>query len=192
MIDVLKIPTDRDSISPRRPTLAARVCLAAAMVLVLASTATAQQCLHGADESASERGRRQAAVAFVERVNAAQRDALAMQGTYVALADAVPLADVPLGFVPRLTADRWSYAISLKDLFDPCGFALFSDQDGLVYEARPVSRAAEASSGDVGPVGSALVLAPPGTVHLQQRHEDGNEREGAQEGNRLEHQGSGA
>ncbi len=123
-----------------------RVLLTGLMLLVLARAAEAQQCLHAADESASERARREAAVAFVDRLNAAQKNAQATQGAYVALSDAVSLGDVPLGFVPRLTFDRWSYAVSLKDLFDPCGFALFSDQDGVVYEARPAARGGDASA----------------------------------------------
>ena len=110
--------------------------------LVSAGSAHAQQCLHGTNESASERERREAALAFVDQVNAAERAAHDEQGTYVPLADAVSLSGVPIGFVPRLTFDRWSYAVSLKDLFDPCGFALFSDQDGRIYEARPVARPA--------------------------------------------------
>lgn len=126
-------------ISHEGPSAGRPVSLAAVMVLVLAQAAGAQQCLHGPDESPSERGRRQAALQFIERVNAAQKTAQATQGMYVALADAVPPGDVPLGFVPRLTIDRWSYAVSLKDLFDPCGFAVFSDQDGRIYEARPVT-----------------------------------------------------
>ena len=105
-----------------------------------------QQCLHGTNESASERERREAALAFVDRVNAAERAAHDEQGTYVPLAEAVSVSGVPLGFVPRLTFDRWSYAVSLKDLFDPCGFALFSDQDGRIYEARPVVRSGAAGA----------------------------------------------
>lgn len=119
------------------------------LLLSFAGAADAQQCLHGPDESASERSRREAAVDFVARLNAAQKAALEERGTYVALTDAVPPGDVPLGFVPRVTFDRWSYAVSLKDLFDPCGFALFSDQDGRVYEARPVSHDAAGDADDV-------------------------------------------
>ncbi len=147
-----------------------RVLLAHVLLLLLAGAASAQQsaapqCLHGADESASERARREEALAFVDRVNAAQREAQQTQGTFIPLADAVPPGDVPLGFVPRLTIDRWSYAISLKDLFDPCGFALFSDQDGRVYEARPASRAGGASAEAPGGSGSRTA-DEPGAAHV--------------------------
>lgn len=142
----------RNSIARRKFPLARartsilRVLAASVMVLVLAPPAAAQRCLHGPDESGSERARREAAIEFAADVNAAERAAQRARGTYVALTDAVALARVPLGFVPRLTFDRWSYVLSLKDLFDPCGFALFSDQDGQIYEGRPVAR-----SGETGP-----------------------------------------
>jgi hypothetical protein len=43
---------------------------------------------------------------------------------------------------PRKTAAAdatvgWSYVLSLKDLLDPCGFTLFSDEHGVIYEAYP-------------------------------------------------------
>lgn len=122
-----------------------RLVLALCLILLfLTRTAAAQSCLHGPDESETERGRRTAAIAFVAQVNAAEAKLQRERGTYVALVDAVGMTTVPLGFVPRLTFDRWSYAISLKDVLDPCGFALFSDQDGLVFEARPLPRTREA------------------------------------------------
>jgi hypothetical protein len=172
--------------------------MASLLLLALAWPAGAQQCLHGPDESASERARREAALAFVDQVNAAQKMAQDTQGAYVALGDAVSPGDVPLGFVPRLTVDQWSYTISLKDLFDPCGFAFFSDQDGRVYEARPVSRAGDASarsrvSSDerrVGSLRTVLLFPSAGTVHLQQGDEDDDEGEGTQEGDGFEHMSS--
>jgi hypothetical protein len=117
--------------------------------LVLVSTprlALAQSCLHGPDESTTERGRRTAAIAFVQQANAAQAKFERERGTYVPLTDAVSLSTVPVGFVPRLTFDRWSYIVSLKDALDPCGYSLFSDQDGVIYEARPVPKVADESA----------------------------------------------
>jgi hypothetical protein len=171
------------------------VAVASWLLLALAAPAGAQQCLHGPEESASERGRREAALAFVDQVNAAQKTAQDTQGTYVALADAVSLGSVPLGFVPRLTFDRWSYTISLKDLFDPCGFALFSDQDGQVYDARPASRTGVASahlSGDARRVSRhrVIVLPPAGAIPLQRRDEDDDGGESTEEGGAFEHMSS--
>jgi hypothetical protein len=115
-----------------------------ALVAIATGTAEAQRCLHGSDEAEAERTRRRAAVAFM-RVNAAETQLQRDRGTYVALVDAVSMADVPVGFVPRLTFDRWSYMVSLKDTFDPCGFRLFSAQDGVIYEAQPSARVGDES-----------------------------------------------
>ena len=45
------------------------------------------------------------------------------------------MPSAPVGFVPKLLIDRWSYIVSLKDYFDVCGFALFSDERGVIYES---------------------------------------------------------
>jgi hypothetical protein len=65
-------------------------------------------------------------------------------------------------------ADQWTYAIALKDLFDACGFALFSDEQGVVYEAvrRPIQAVAPRPPGnapDAGTVSGTLVPST-GTV----------------------------
>lgn len=116
------------------------VSLLGAAALLVAASAPAQQCQGVAPESAGQRERWEAAVRFVQEVNVAQARVHTEVGEYVSLAEATNLATVPAGFVPRLTIDQLSYAISLKDLFDPCGFALFSDHEGTIYEARPVAR----------------------------------------------------
>ena len=186
MPTTMKIPTIPRQKSRTTASLvtAARALAALLSVILAAGAASGQQCLHGPDESASERERREAAIAFAELVIDAQRKAQQDEGTFVALNDAVSLRTVPLGFVPRLTFDRWSYALSLKDLFDPCGFALFADQDGRIYEARPVApsngrapASAPAAGGDllvrVAPRGSGpppeTVLSEPGRTRAGDR-----------------------
>ncbi len=82
--------------------------------------------------------RRRAAVRFIRSLNAAQARSQATVGRYAPLVESADLGALPVGFVPRLTLDAWSYVITVKDLFDPCGVSLISDQDGTVYEARPV------------------------------------------------------
>ena len=48
--------------------------------------------------------------------------------------EALPgLPPIPRGFQAQMTTDGASYAFSLKDTLDPCRFAYFSDQDGVVY-----------------------------------------------------------
>jgi len=132
-------------------------CTVLAMAMTLSTgTAEAQGCLHGPDETVAERMRRQAAIAFVEQITSAQTRLHRERGTYVALRDATAAASVPLGFVPRLMFDRWSYAVTVKDTFDPCRFALFSDQDGIVYEARPIARVDDEPRQEPGGAASTL------------------------------------
>ena len=45
---------------------------------------------------------------------------------------------LPEGFKARMSTDGASYAFSVKDTLDPCHFALFSDQDGLIYNSTPI------------------------------------------------------
>jgi hypothetical protein len=44
----------------------------------------------------------------------------------------------PDGFRAQLTTDGTSYGMSIKDTVDACHFTLFSDQQGLIYTARPL------------------------------------------------------
>ena len=39
-------------------------------------------------------------------------------------------------FVVHLAVDGKGYAFSIKDSTDPCGFAFFSDQDGIIYSGE--------------------------------------------------------
>lgn len=110
--------------------------LAVSMGLVLTGGALGQQCLHRGDESTAERLRRQAAVDFVVELNAAQTRQQRETGRYASLAEVRQSANAPLGFVPRLVVDRFGYMVKVIDMFDPCQFALFSDERGVVYEAQ--------------------------------------------------------
>jgi len=108
------------------------------MAFLLAPSASkAQQCLHKATQSDDQRARRHAAARFVAQVNAAQTRSHRELGRYVPLEVGGVLSEVPVGFVPRLVFDQWGYVLSVKDLFDPCGFTLFSDEHGRIYEAHP-------------------------------------------------------
>src|SRR5258705_7667533 len=39
----------------------------------------------------------------------------------------------PAAFIAHLAVDADGYALSIKDSADPCGFAYFSDQSGVIY-----------------------------------------------------------
>ena len=123
-----------------------RVLPVAAVLLAFTGAGEAQPCLHGPDESESQRRRVSAAIAFIREVSEAQARIYRQRDTYVALSDAVSVARVPVGFVPRLRFDRWSYGIMLKDSLDSCGFALFSDQEGVIYEGQPTDRSPQPMS----------------------------------------------
>jgi hypothetical protein len=120
--------------------------IAAVIVLAVAGAGEAQTCLHGADESESQRRRVGAAITFIREVSEAQSRMYRQRNSYVALSEAVSVARVPVGFVARLRFDRWSYGLMLKDSLDSCGFALFSDQEGVIYEGRPTDRSPQPSS----------------------------------------------
>jgi hypothetical protein len=114
-------------------------CVLSAWTLVTAAAATQDQpCLHGDDETPGERARRRAAVLFLRAVNTAQARARGSAGSYQMLTDLPDLPPMPDGFTAILAADVDVYAAALKDTRDPCRYALFSDQTGLIYSGRPI------------------------------------------------------
>jgi hypothetical protein len=44
----------------------------------------------------------------------------------------------PAGFVAHLAVDASGYVFSIKDSTDPCGFAFFSDQAGIIYQGEAI------------------------------------------------------
>ena len=118
------------------------------MLLVIGPRANAETCLHGDDESTSERARRDTAIRYLAIVHAEQIREQKAHGRFVGLSELAGLPSVPVGFVPKLLSDRWSYVIVLKDFFDPCGFTLLSDDLGTVYEAHPSRMKPLAKTGD--------------------------------------------
>jgi len=107
--------------------------------LTLTGSAAAQRCLHDANENASDRQRRLGTIAIIHEITAAQRRLERERGSYVPLEQAIATNRIPIGFVLRLTTDRWGYAVVAKDTLDPCRFSLFSDHEGVVYEGHPVA-----------------------------------------------------
>ena len=132
--------------------------LVAAAALAAAADFQAQRCLQSADESVDQRARRQTAFRYLRDVNAAEARLHQQRGTFASLVDAeaTGLSRVPFGFVARLTFDRWSYAVILKDVLDHCGSSFFADQDGVIYAARPITEGNLLQSGP-----TAAVVARP-------------------------------
>ena len=106
-------------------------------IVALTGDARGQHCRHGDDESAGEHLRRDAAVKFIAEVNAAQTRRHGETGRYSTLAELQQASTPPLGFVPRVVVDQFGYALKVVDALDPCRFALFSDEGGVVFEAHP-------------------------------------------------------
>jgi hypothetical protein len=95
-------------------------------------------CLHGPSEAPAQALRRQAAVGFARLVNTTELRAHQQAQTYYALSDLHTIPPAPEGFKAQLSTDGVSYTFSVKDTLDPCRFAFFSDQDGMIYTATPI------------------------------------------------------
>ena len=77
------------------------------------------------------------AVRFARTVNTAEARFQAQNKRYGQLSDLAVGAPLE-GFSAQLTTDGTTYTFSVKDTVDACHFALFSDQQGLIYTARPL------------------------------------------------------
>jgi hypothetical protein len=114
------------------------IALTLAGTPLLAQGPLPRPCLHSDLESNAERMRRLQAIDYVTKVNLAEsaRARLAPRG-YRPLEELPNLPAVPAGFAVQFHNDDRSYTLSLKDTRDACHYAVFSDQDKLVYEAVP-------------------------------------------------------
>jgi hypothetical protein len=117
-----------------------RILLATcALVLAAAAPALAQNCLHGANETSASKTRRDQALQIAIRINQQQAmmPRLNARRRYVPLEQLANIPAVPPGFDLQLHTDGQTYAFSLKDRLDPCGYAIFSDQEREIYEGVP-------------------------------------------------------
>ncbi len=106
-----------------------------------ARTAEGQQprvCLHGADETAAERTRRQEAVGYVRSINTAQARFYPSNNRYGQVAELLDVRPIPAGFALQHATNVDGYIFSVKDKTDQCLFTLYSDQAGIIYEAGPM------------------------------------------------------
>jgi type II secretory pathway pseudopilin PulG len=115
----------------------AQFVVAVLMTVVAAPNAVAQNCPVTNVEPADQRARRDDAVQYLIAINTAQARFQSESGRFVSLGDIQGLPSTPVGFIPKLLHDQWSYIVSLKDYFDACGFALFSDERGVIYQSHP-------------------------------------------------------
>jgi hypothetical protein len=96
-------------------------------------------CLHGPKENPEQRGRRMAALEFARQLNTLEAAGKSQAQRYYAIEDLPGLPPLPKGFKAANATDGASYTFSIKDTLDACHFAFFSDQDGLIYTATPIS-----------------------------------------------------
>jgi hypothetical protein len=97
-----------------------------------------QRCLHGPSEDATQRNRREQALALAREINRAENAGPAVipgeRREYQPL-NRLRVPAAPSGFRVQLSTDGATYTFSIKDTLDPCRYAVFSDQDQVIYEA---------------------------------------------------------
>ena len=98
----------------------------------------ARVCLHGENEVPEQRERRFLALAAARDVNTLQAAAAAKTGVYQPFLSLPVTQAVPPGFRLQLSSDGVTYAFSVKDTTDPCLFAYFSDQTGVIFAGRVI------------------------------------------------------
>jgi len=116
------------------------IAVALGLTPLAAQAPLPRNCLHGAAESAADRARRQQAIDYATKVNLAETTygiGPHSQRDYRSLDRLANLPLLPTGFAIQFHNDDRSYAFSLKDTRDACHYAIFSDQDKLIYEAVP-------------------------------------------------------
>ena len=97
-----------------------------------------RNCLHGESESESNRARRQQALRWIEVVNRQETSIRSRMGEFIRDIDVTGVDAVPKGWVSQIVASRTTYAVSVKDMTDPCHFAYYSDQETIVYGGQQV------------------------------------------------------
>lgn len=91
-------------------------------------------CHHDVSATEGDQNRRSQALILAKAINTAEADTFRRAREYQPLASLGTLPAVPFGFTLKLFADRDDYVFAVKDTRDPCGYAIFSDSAGLLYE----------------------------------------------------------
>lgn len=108
----------------------------AVMLLAVTAPSYAQTCLHGSGEQPEQKIRRNAALQLATRINLAQSMSFRpLPRRYRPLNELGNLPPTPAGFDLQFNTDGRTYNVAIKDRRDPCRYAVFSDQDGMLYEA---------------------------------------------------------
>ena len=100
-------------------------------------------CQHGASEESAQQTRREQAQALAQAINQAEDTGRLVPGKppgYKPFSQLTELPPVPPGFSVQLNTDGNTYDFVVKDTLDPCHYAIFSDQDGFLYETIATGR----------------------------------------------------
>ena len=97
----------------------------------------ADSCDPKAPPTEAQTARRHAAVNVARQINTAEAAIWRSAQRYAPL-DGLAAVTVPEGFEAQVSTDGTTYTFSVKDKQDACGFAVFSDQNGLIYNASPL------------------------------------------------------
>ena len=128
------------------------------MIALSIGTAHAQECLHGPKESAEQAARRTDAVNAARTINNIQANhhgsgyfrhedlvsapfAVQLRQSQNGLNKRLlltPGTDILPGWTLTLDVGFDSYWFKITDKTDPCGFALISNQNGLIFHAEPI------------------------------------------------------
>jgi len=81
--------------------------------------------------------RRTDAVRLARAINTAEAAAFRGQRSYSQIGD-LPVGETPNAMTVQLSTDGETYTFSIKDTTDACHGAVFSDQQGVIYSARPI------------------------------------------------------
>jgi len=81
--------------------------------------------------------RRRMAISAARQINTAEARIWAATKRYAPLNELTGVS-IAEGFEAQVSTDGTSYTFSIKDLRDACRFAVFSDQQGLIYTASPL------------------------------------------------------
>jgi hypothetical protein len=114
----------------------AALTLAGVVATIGSMTAQQPACLHSQDESAAQQTRRRGALALTRQINSYEVVAKQRTQTYQSPASLPNLMATPAGFDVHFATDGSSYAFSVKDTLDPCAFAYFSDETGVIYTGQ--------------------------------------------------------
>jgi hypothetical protein len=120
------------------------VAVVATVLIVTAALSTGrtvvaqQSCLHSQDEAAAQRDRRQQALRLTRQINTLENVARNQVRLYQPVTALPNVTAPPQGFAVHFATDGATYAFSVKDMLDPCSFAYFSDEAGLIYTGQPI------------------------------------------------------